>query len=272
MDKFSYKLINKNIFYNKMEKSFSVVIMAGGLGKRMNSDLPKVLHQVGNIPMLVRVILQVRKLNPENIYVIVGKYKSIIEDTLINYGIEEVIYVNQENPNGTGHAIQCAVSELENDDCDNVLVLNGDNPLIQSNTLNKMIKDVNKCKIMTALLEDQRGSGRIVINEISKEFEKIVEEKDCDENQYKIKRVNAGIYFFDREVLINNIMKLNNNNAQNEYYLTDVIEIIKNEEDCVIEMFKQPPHKNYELYGANDPIQLEFLNKVFEEKFKNIDP
>jgi len=249
------------------DKILSVIIMAGGLGKRMNSDLPKVLHKVGDVPMLVRVIRQVKKLNPENIYIVVGQYKPIIEKTLINYGIEDIQYVLQETPQGTGHAVQCCVEDLENDESDYILVLNGDNPLIQSNTLKKMVKNTEKCKIMTAIYEDQRGSGRIVVNEISNEFEKIVEEKDCNEEQYKIKRVNAGIYLFEREVLINNIMKLDNNNVQNEYYLTDVIEIIKNEENCNIEMYQQPPHKNDELLGANDIKQLEQLNKIYEEKF-----
>jgi UDP-N-acetylglucosamine diphosphorylase/glucosamine-1-phosphate N-acetyltransferase len=249
-----------------MDKTLSVIIMAGGLGKRMKSEIPKVLHKVGDIPMLVRVIQQVQKLDIENIYIIVGKYKSIIEKTLEEYNINDVIYINQEIPQGTGHAIQCAVEDLENDDCDNVLILNGDNPLIQSETLNKMLKDVDKCKIMTALLEDQRGCGRVVINEISKEFEKIVEEKDCNSEELKLKRINAGIYIFDRNVLLNNIMKLNNNNAQNEYYLTDVIEIIKNNKNCNIQMYQQPPHKNYELLGANDVQQLVQLNNIFIQK------
>ena len=139
--------------------------------------------------------------------------------------------------------VQCALEDLSNDDSDYVLVLNGDNPLIQSSTLEKMIENTDKCKIMTAIYKDQRGSGRIVLNEISKEFEKIVEEKDCNDEQLKIKKLNAGIYLFNNEVLVNNIMKLDNNNNQNEYYLTDVIEIIKNEENCVIQMYTQPQVK-----------------------------
>lgn len=255
-----------------MEQSLSVIIMAGGLGKRMNSDLPKVLHKVGPKPMLVHVIHQVEKLEPENIFVVVGKYKDIIEKTLLEYDINNVQFVIQEEPLGTGHAIQCCVNALEDINSEYVYVLNGDNPLIQSKTLKKMLNDTNKCKIMTTLLEDQRGSGRIVVNEISKEFEKIVEEKDCNNDEYKIKTVNAGIYLFDREVLLDNIMKLNNNNAQNEYYLTDVIEIIKDSENCVIDMYKQPPHKNYELLGANDTVQLEQLNKIYDELFSNSEP
>ena len=251
------------------DKTLSVVIMAGGLGKRMNSELPKVLHNVGEVPMLVRVINQVQKLEPENIYIVVGKYKSIIEETLLSFGLDDVKYVYQEIPKGTGHAIQCAVEDLSNDESDYVLVLNGDNPLIQSSTLEKMIENTDKCKIMTAIYKDQRGSGRIILNEISKEFEKIVEEKDCNDEQLKIKRVNAGIYLFNNEVLVNNIMKLDNNNSQNEYYLTDVIEIIKNEENCVIQMYTQPPSKNNELLGANDQEQLSELNKIYEEKFTN---
>lgn len=251
--------------YKNIMENFSVIIMAGGLGKRMESDLPKVLHKVGELPMLVHILKNVEHLKPKHIFIVVGKFREIIEETLEEYDIDDIHFIEQEEPLGTGHAIQCAVPEIRRIHSHKILVLNGDNPLVSTETMNAMLKDSGLCKIMTCILEDTRGSGRIILDEVSGEFDKIVEEKDCNEEQKKIRRVNAGIYVFDRKVLVNNIMKLNNNNAQNEYYLTDVIELIKNNEETKIEMYLQPSHKNYELLGVNNKVQLEQLNTIYNE-------
>ena len=246
-------------------EKFSAIIMAGGLGKRMKSDLPKVLHKVGPYPMLVHVIKNVQQINPKHIFVIVGQYKNIIQETLLEYDIDDVIFIQQDEPLGTGHAIQCAVDDLRKIHSHKVLVLNGDNPLVSSETMKNMVLKTDMCKIMTCILEEQRGSGRIILDEISHEFDRIVEEKDCTEEQKLIKRVNAGVYVFNKLALCHNIMKLNNNNVQNEYYLTDVVELIKNNELCKIDMYLQPVHKNYELLGVNNQEQLQELNDIYNQ-------
>jgi bifunctional UDP-N-acetylglucosamine pyrophosphorylase/glucosamine-1-phosphate N-acetyltransferase len=254
----------KVIYYNKMDTSLSVIIMTSRLDETMNSEIPKILHKICDIPIIVHIIQQIQKLDVENIYLIVDTYKDIIQKTLENYNIYDIIYIYEEIPHDNKQVLQCAIEDLENDCSDNILILDGVMPLIQSETLKNMIKDVNICKIITSLVDEQRGCGRVIINEISKEFEKIVEEKDCNKEQLKIKRVNNSIYIINRNILLNNIMELNNN--QKEYYITDLIEIIKNNENCNIEMYLHPPHKNYELFEMNNIKDLIEINNIYIEK------
>lgn len=237
--------------------------MAGGLGKRMESDIPKVLHKVLDIPMLVHVIRTAKKLNPLKIGIIVGKYKDIIRDTILEYEtLDNIEFIYQEVAQGTGHAIQCCVPFLlENKEIEKVLILSGDNPLIGERTLFNLIYKESKCIIMTSIFEDQRGCGRIILNN-NGDFIKITEEKDCNEIEKLIKLVNCGIYSFDKSILCNYIMLLSNNNAQQEYYLTDVIELIKNNENIKIDMYKLPLEQQYELIGVNTKKQLEDLNNM----------
>ena len=246
-----------------MTNNLGILIMAGGLGKRMESDIPKVLHKVLDIPMLVHVIRTAKKLNPFKIGIIVGKYKDIIRDTILEYeSLDNIEFIYQEVAQGTGHAIQCSVPFLnENTQIERVLILSGDNPLIGQNTLqNLLFRSESKCIIMTSIFEDQRGSGRVILD--NNEFIKIVEEKDCNEIEKNIKLVNCGIYSFDKSTLCKNIMLLNNNNAQSEYYLTDVVELIKTNENIKIDMYQLPEEQQYELMGVNTKKQLEDLNKM----------
>lgn len=243
-----------------------VIIMAGGLGKRMRSTVPKVLHLFHNIPMLIRIIREAKKINPSKILIVVGKYKDIIEKTIIEWenNMKGITFVIQEPANGTGHAIQCCVPDIKKYNLSQVLILNGDNPLIKSETMIKMINqlnDKNKCCIMTTYLDRPYGNGRIILDKNNNIFNKIVEEKDCNDEEKKIKLVNSGLYSFNSYVLVDNIMKLNNNNAQNEYYLTDVMEIIKNNTKTNINYIIHPKDKQYELIGVNTKEHLEEFEK-----------
>ena len=149
--------------------SNGVIIMAGGLGKRMRSTVPKVLHLFHNIPMLIRIIREAKKINPSKILIVVGKYKDIIEKTIIEWenNMKGITFVIQEPANGTGHAIQCCVPDIKKYNLSQVLILNGDNPLIKSETMIKMINqlnDKNKCCIMTTYLDRPYGNGRIILD------------------------------------------------------------------------------------------------------------
>ena len=242
-----------------------IIIMAGGLGKRMKSKIPKVLHLFHNIPMLIRIIRQAKKLIPHKILIVVGKYKHIIEKTIIKWenNLNGIQFVMQEPANGTGHAIQCCVPDIKKYDLSKVLILNGDNPLIKSETMIKMfnkLNEKNNCCIMTTHLDKPQGNGRIILDKNSI-FNKIIEEKDCNEEEKKIDLVNSGLYCFNSHVLVDNIMKLNNNNAQNEYYLTDVMEIIKNNTKTNIDYIIHPKNKQYELIGINTKEHLEEFEK-----------
>ena len=243
------------------KKNNGIIIMAGGLGKRMKSTLPKVLHPLCGIPMLIRIIRKAKELKPKKILIVVGKYKNIIEETIIKWennmnGLEFVI---QEPANGTGHAIQCCVNSIKKNNLTQVLILNGDNPLIKKETMKSMFYNLSgkKCCIMISYFDNPHGCGRIILD--NKKLIKIVEEKDCNNEQKNINLVNCGVYAFKSNILINNIMKLKNNNSQNEYYLTDLMEIIKDNENCDINYIIHPKDKQYELIGVNTKEALEQL-------------
>ena len=236
-----------------------VFILAGGLGKRMESTLPKVLHCVLKKPMLVHVIETAKLLHPSKIFIVVGKYREIIETTLNEYiSLENIVFVNQHEALGTGHALQCALPELSSlPPNDQILVLSGDVPLLKLSTMKSMIKMKNSANIMTTFYKDPKGYGRIVTE--NGKFQKIVEEKDCDEREKQIQIINAGVYSFDIDLLCKYLPKLSNKNAQNEYYLTDIFEIILQEETITIGMMQLPSHKNMELTGINTKEQLQEL-------------
>ena len=241
--------------------SLNIIIMAGGLGKRMKSHLPKVLHIVDGIPMVVRVIKEALILKPNKIMLVTGKYKEYISVSLANFNVlKYVTFINQEVALGTGHAIQCAYKQLEKLDKEaKILVLSGDTPLISSSIMKSMII-FNDVKIMTTLRENPSGYGRIKIK--NDKFIKIIEHKDCNLEELKINIVNCGIYAFKNKHLLNYLNKLNNNNKQNEYYLTDIIKIIKDYEKIDIELNILSKDKQWQLTNVNDTEQLNYVNKL----------
>jgi UDP-N-acetylglucosamine diphosphorylase/glucosamine-1-phosphate N-acetyltransferase len=238
-----------------------VIIMAGGLGKRMNSTLPKVLHPISNEPMLVRVIKQALVLNPKKILIVVGKYKNIIESTIKAFvDLNNILFVNQTEALGTGHAIQCCIPELVNYDNSNVLILSGDVPLLKSSTMLNLISKFNKVKLMTSIFDNPHGCGRIL--ETNNLFDRIIEEKDCTLEEKKINKVNCGIYAFNSNILCKYLPLLNNNNSQGEYYLTDIVEIIKKNENINIDMYEISKDKQIEIIGVNTAEQLVELENL----------
>ncbi len=239
----------------------SIIILAGGLGKRMQSEIPKVLHKLGGTPMLVHVLHTARQLSPNKIYIVVGKYKNIIEKTLQEYNqLNNIIFVNQCEALGTGHAVQCVQPFLlDHNKNDKIVILSGDVPLLKSNTIKSLDND-KAVTLLTTTYDDPTGYGRI-IQDSDENFIKIVEQKDCNEEERTINRVNAGIYLFNVELLSKYLPLLTNNNAQNEYYLTDIFELIKIQENIPIGIVDLPSHKSIELVGVNTKEQLEELEK-----------
>jgi bifunctional UDP-N-acetylglucosamine pyrophosphorylase/glucosamine-1-phosphate N-acetyltransferase len=243
--------------------NINIIIMSGGLGKRMESKLPKVLHKVKEIPMVVRVIKESMKLNPKNLLLVVGKYKNIIKKTLKEYNVlEKITFIIQEEPLGTGHAIQCCKDFLfiNCDKDDKVLVLSGDTPMIT----HKLMKDMlffENVKMMYTKRENPEGYGRVQI--LKGEFMKIVEHKDCNEKELKNQQVNCGIYSFRNELLSKYLSYIKNDNAQKEYYLTDLMEILKNYGHYNIELYYLEKEYQKQLIGVNTKEQLNKLNKSF---------
>jgi N-acetylglucosamine-1-phosphate uridyltransferase (contains nucleotidyltransferase and I-patch acetyltransferase domains) len=249
------------------------IIMAGGLGKRMNSDLPKVLHKIAGVPMICHILTKLTELSSaehsvKKVMIVVGKYRQIIEETINNFLrekdlqflIEKIQYIDQIEPMGTGHAIQCCRSELLNYPNTNVLILSGDVPLISSQLIMKMVTNLNNIRITVTCLENSTGYGRIL--EKDGKFDKIVEEKDCNAEQKTIQKVNCGLYAVNCNTLCRYLPYLKNNNSQNEYYLTDIIEIIKCEELIDVEMCEISKESQHEIMGVNTPQQLEELEKL----------
>ena len=244
-------------------KDLIVIVMAGGLGKRMQSELPKVLHNLDNKPMLVRVLENSFLLNPKKILVVVGKYKDIISSTIKNYvSLENIEFINQPEAKGTGDAIKCCREDLLNYNDHNVLILSGDVPLVSKETMLNTVKEVKRCKIVVTKVDNPQGLGRILLKD--NRFIKIIEDKDCEDEQKKIDLVNTGIYAFNSDILCKYLPMIENNNSQKEYYLTDIIEIIKVNENINIDMFEISKEKQYELTGVNTKQQLIELNELFK--------
>lgn len=249
-----------------------VFIMAGGLGKRMCSEIPKVLHRVRDKPMLVQVIESSWELKPVKIILIVGKYRPIIEKTL-QQELPKIIFDNlefalQAEAQGTGHAIHCALKHLSTDYSPNtsVLILSGDTPLVTTETMELLLNDLENAKIMTTQVCDPSGYGRVVIQD--QHFQKIVEHKDCSQDELSISIINTGIYAVSLKLLYNYVPQIDNNNAQQEYYLTDLFGLLVSNR-IPIQMYQMPTENQLQLTGVNTKEQLEELNKLLDKLYKH---
>lgn len=251
-----------------------VIIMAGGLGKRMNTELPKVLNQVIvkenpsiSYPMLIHVILTASKLNPKRIFIVVGKFIDIICQTIQEYVDNKILtnpelfeFIKQEPALGTGHAILCTLPRIQNYLNSNALILSGDVPLISYDTLINLCGQTNK--ILITKLSDPFGCGRILFN--GNFIIGIVEEKDCNTEQKLIQYVNCGIYQIAVKDLIDLIPQISNSNKSNEYYLTDIIELmVKN--NIPIDKFELEKDSQFQIKNVNTKKDLEELNKFIRE-------
>ncbi|WP_411169465.1 bifunctional UDP-N-acetylglucosamine diphosphorylase/glucosamine-1-phosphate N-acetyltransferase GlmU [Clostridium sp. MB05] len=203
------------------------LILAAGQGTRIKSDLPKVLHKVCGKEMVNHVIDTMRKANIEDMDVIIGKGAELVKEKT---ALKNVSYSLQEEQLGTGHAVKCAIEFLKGKK-GVVGVFCGDAPLIKPETVESLFKthieNNNSATLLSSIVDDPTGYGRVV--RANDEVLKIVEHKDCTEEELKINEMNAAIYCFDIELLLNSLDKLSNNNNQGEYYLTDVIGILKEE-------------------------------------------
>tara|TARA_B100000424_G_scaffold142194_1_gene108081 strand:- start:97 stop:807 length:711 start_codon:yes stop_codon:yes gene_type:complete len=235
--------------------------MAGGLGKRMYSNIPKVLHKIKNKPMIVKIIETSLKLNPDKILIVVGKYKDIIKEEISKYlKLDNIQFIDQIVPRGTGDAIMSCRSFLQDYKNKSVLILSGDVPLVSIDTLKNTLDNLNKVKIVTSQVDNPFGLGRIKIENNS--FVEIIEEKDCNNEEKKINIINSGIYAFNSEILCKYLPYIENNNKQNEYYLTDIIKIIKDNEKINIDMLVIEKDRHYEILGVNTQEQLDYLNTI----------
>ncbi len=242
----------------------SAIILAGGEGKRMKSDKPKALSQVLNKPMIRWVMDSVTEAGISRICVVTGFGKSFIEDYLTEYTNETGAAVEtafQAERCGTGHAVMMCSDFLRQNPGD-VVVLNGDAPFVDSETILKAYelhcKSESGATVISAKVENPFGYGRIIRSN-SGGVTAIVEEKDTDDEQKKVNEVNSGCYWFKTEDLISALGEITDNNAGGEYYLTDTVSILLDKGKNVCAFTADSP---YTVLGANDPEQLRELNEL----------
>ena len=245
--------------------SASAVILAGGEGKRMKSGRPKVLSEVLFQPMIRWVIDTVREAGIEDICVVTGSKREFVEEYLstLPFTVETVF---QPERLGTGHAVMMALPFLEKRRGSDVLILNGDAPFISVDTIRNArnaqlkAKENRGCTVISAEVENPTGYGRIVHEDNASETLKaIVEEKEADDEIRKIREVNSGAYWFNTDELVKALGKLTKSEKTGEYYLTDTVEIIKNDGKTVISFVAENADS---VLGANDCIQLAQLNEI----------
>ena len=234
----------------------SIIVLAAGAGTRMKSDIPKVLHKISGKPMLYYSIKEALKLS-DDITVVLFHQAARVQAEMEKY-FSNINFVIQDHANypGTGGAVMGITPKYEK-----VLVLNGDMPLIQSNELEKF--EIDATIVMSVLeLQSADGYGRVIIE--NGNVKKIVEQKDASNEELAITTANAGIYQFETKFLLENLPKLNNNNAQKEYYITDLIEM-------AIEQGKvlKPLVVNEENFkGVNSKVELADAEVIHQNRIK----
>lgn len=241
--------------------NLNVVILAAGQGTRMKSSLPKVLHPLAGLPLVQHVINTSKKLSPASINVVYGHGGEQVQEYIND---PEINWVHQAEQLGTGHAVDQVKNQLEDEQL--VLILYGDVPLISVDTLTDLLEQAKEgFSLLTVNLNNPRGYGRIVRNKEGL-VENITEEKDASDEIKKINEVNTGILAVKADLLKNWLSKLDNNNAQNEYYLTDVIAMAVKDNFVV---HTTQPDNEYEVMGVNNRLQLAELERHYQKELAN---
>ncbi len=236
----------------------SVIILAGGAGTRMGSQMPKVLHRLADKPLLEHVINTVEKIGADRIYVVFGHQGEQVRRAIATQ-YPDLIWVEQKERLGTGHAVLQVLPQLKDEQ---VLILCGDVPLIGEETLSHFVQSTGheQLGLLTATVEDPSGLGRIVYDDYH-QVKKIVEEKDASELEKQITEINAGVYCAPAKLLHQWLPELNNHNAQGEYYLTDIVSHAREES---IGINVSQPKAIAEIYGVNSRVQLAKLERIYQ--------
>jgi len=240
----------------------AAVILAAGKGTRMPaSDLPKVMHEVKGKPMVSHVVEAVRPVCADRIYVVVGYKAEQVVGALRDEGVG---FVHQTEQLGTGHAvIQC--EEVLRGFSGTVLVLNGDVPCLRTKTIEDFVRyhdrERSAATVLTAAVENPKGYGRIV-RASDESLDAIVEEKDAGDAQKRIREINSGLFCFEKEKLFEALAATTRDNVQREYYLTDVIGVLKRRGERVCAYRAADPR---EVSGVNTEEELRAVRTYFEE-------
>lgn len=240
---------------------FTSIILAAGMGTRMKSKMPKVLHTVCGKPLSKWVIDASKAAGADKVCTVVGHKAETVKEVLGDV----CEFALQAEQKGTGHAVMQAIDVIKNSKGE-VVILNGDTPLITAETINKAIEyhknNGNQATVITAILDDATGYGRIVRDNDGSVL-KIVEQKDASEEEKKINEVNSGMYVFDAQSLVYALDKITPNNAQGEYYLTDTLEILLS---AGKKIGGYAISDNDEIRGINDRVQLNEAEKIMQKR------
>lgn len=238
--------------------AIDVVILAAGKGTRMKSSLPKVLHKIAGKPMVEHIIHAAQKLDIDSLNIVYGHQGELLQASLSHHKLNWCLQAEQL---GTGHAVKQSLAHLK--DANDVLILVGDAPLISSETLERLIsaKANSDFALLTVNMDDPTGMGRIIRN--GDHITAIVEHKDATPEQLEISEINTGMMLLPANDLKRWLAKLSNNNAQGEYYLTDVIAMAANEGK---QIKAAHPVWDREVEGVNDRVQLASLECALQHR------
>jgi bifunctional UDP-N-acetylglucosamine pyrophosphorylase/glucosamine-1-phosphate N-acetyltransferase len=242
------------------------IILAAGMSSRMNTKLPKVLHEVCGRPMLAYVMDACRQAGVQKLYIIVGYGK----EQVINYfnGDKDIIWVEQKEQKGTGHAVLCCKEQLANFEGD-TLILCGDMPLIRPEIVQTLLEkhesESAAATLATAILEDTRNYGRIIRDGYGN-IQGIVEDADCSPQQKLIKEVNPSYYCFKNKVLFEALSKITPNNIKNEYYLTDALHLVIKAGHRVVAVTAVSPE---DAIGVNSRQQLSEVGRIMQQRIQD---
>ena len=240
----------------------SVIILAAGKGTRMKSEILKVIHQVAGKPIVNYVVDTVLKLGVHQIYMVVGHQAESVKR---QFSSDLITFVEQKEQLGTGHAVMQVAPKLSPED-ETIIVMAGDCPLIQLETLRslleKHVESNSSATILTTNMDDPSTYGRILRGKMRTVIG-IKEFKDCSNEEKEIKEINTGVYCFKKEDLVNSLKQINRNNTQNEYYLTDVIHILKDQGKHVSAYCT--PYSNQAL-GINTRMDLAKISSIIYQQ------
>ncbi len=251
-----------------MRSDLGIVILAAGLGKRMNSGQAKVLHTICGRPMIEYVVRTAAAIAGTNVVVVVGHQAEKVQHVVGGFA-HQVKFALQKQQLGTGHAVICALPQLP-ETVEKVMILCGDVPLISTTTLESVISDhcayTRDVTLLAVRVANPKGYGRIVLNS-SGALMAIVEEADADEIQKNINIINSGIYVVERPFLASALPRLRSDNAQHEIYLTDIIGLGAREQKCMGAIISQDAD---EIIGVNSQNDLKIAEDLMKHKFREI--